>query len=106
MGIDRLSTNGNNQMKKTITKYQDLPFEDGKVYVSKMSTGEKFEIRKIIRRASKTETKIIGFEGIWLGHPGAGICSLGPDRLIPDRIAVGEIEVCSHCGEPLNAESV
>jgi hypothetical protein len=80
---------------KKIKKFLDLPFEEGKTYSTKFQTGEKFLLKKIIK--STNNLKIIRFEGIYEFAPHLGECPLNPDRLIPDKIADGEIEVCSKC---------
>jgi len=91
-------------MLKRIKTYQDLPFEEGKTYATKLSTGEKFTLKRIIWRVygiGENQTrKMLSFEGTWENHPKAGVCPLAIERLIPDRVESGEIEVCEHCGKP------
>lgn len=82
---------------KTIKKYKSLLFEIDKTYQTKMSTGEKFTIKEIIYQNDKQITA----KGIYEFHPNIGICSYPIDRLIPDKIEDGEINVCEHCGEPI-----
>lgn len=95
-------------MIKRIKTYQDLPLEEGKTYATKMSTGEKFMLKKIIWREFKSGTdvtrKIIGLEGIWMDHPGARLCPIGLDRIIPDKVEIGEVEVCSYCNTLINSK--
>lgn len=84
-------------MKKTVKKYSDVPFQEGKTYKTKWSTGEKFTIINIIRKGDK----IIRFEGLFESCPQIGLCPLEPERLIPERIEDGTIDICSNCGEIL-----
>jgi hypothetical protein len=84
-------------VKKTKKTYEDLPFEEGKTYKTKFSTGWEFTVKKIRKKGDK----ITGLEGIYSNSPDLGLCPLDPGRLIPERKEVGEIEVCGKCGEPL-----
>ena len=86
-------------MKKTITTYQELPIEIGKTYKTKFSTGEEFTVEKIIKMLGSE--KILYFEGLYKSSLHLGTCPIGVDRLIPERIPAGTMEVCSNCGEPL-----
>ena len=86
---------------KRIPKYKDLPFEIGKTYVTKFQTGEKFTLTNIKYNSKGIR---IGFDGIYENCPHLGVCPIGPDRLIPERIDDGFMEVCSECGTPLNDE--
>lgn len=84
-------------MKKTIKKYLDLPFEEGKTYSTKMGTGEKFTIHKIIM----VRDQIIRLDGVYENSPHLKNCPLPPDRLIPDRVEDGTVEVCDKCGSKI-----
>lgn len=88
-------------MIKKVKTYRDLPLEEGKIYKTKLSTGENFLIKKIIFKEYGENRVPVGLEGIWENHPNAGICPLPLERLIPEREETGEIEVCSNCGEPI-----
>ncbi len=83
---------------KKIPKFKELPFESGKIYTTKFTTGEKFFLSKIIYNK---KGGIIGFEGIYEKYSHLGNCPLNPDRLIPDKIEDGFIEVCDCCGNPI-----
>lgn len=85
-------------MKKTIKQYKDLPYEEGKVYKTKFQTGESFLLKKVV---TAKDGKIIRFDGIYLSSPDIGVCPLGSDRLIADRVEDGEIEVYGECMKPL-----
>lgn len=92
-------------MIKEIKKYKDLPFEEGKVYKTKFQTGEMFKITKINKRFFKSVNHsaeiIIGFEGIYLSHSHIGVCPLAVDRLIPEKVEDGTINVCEHCNKEI-----
>ena len=83
---------------KQIIKYKDLPFEVGKTYTTKFATGDRFLLTKINITATG---RIYNFEGIYEKCPHLGECSLGADRLIPERIEDGTIDVCDECGTPI-----
>ena len=83
---------------KVIPKFRELPFEIGKTYTTKFQTGEKFLLTKI---RYNTKGDRIGFDGIYESCSYMGECPLGPDRLIPDKIEDGTIEVCDCCNTPL-----
>ena len=87
-------------MKKTIKKYIELTFEVGKTYKTKWSTGESFTILQIIRSKGKDE-RILRVEGLFESCPKIGLCPLPVERLIPERIEDGSIDICSNCGEIL-----
>ena len=84
---------------KKIIKYKELPFEIGKTYTTKFATGERFLLTKIKTNATG---RIFGFDGIYEKCPHLGECPLGPDRLIPDRVEDGFIDVCDCCNTPIN----
>ena len=86
-------------MKKTITVYEEPPIEVGKTYKTKFSTGEKFTVEKIVRTLGSG--KILYFEGLYESSLHLGTCPIGADRLIPEKVVVDTMEVCSNCGEPL-----
>jgi hypothetical protein len=92
-------------MKKSIPKYSDLPFEEGKTYTTKFATGEKFLLKKVIWGKRKIKGEIVdvilNFEGIYEKHPELGVCPLGGDRLIADKKYECDIDVCHKCGEPI-----
>lgn len=83
---------------KKIIKYKELPFEIGKTYTTKFQTGEKFLLTNI---KYNTKGDRIGFDGIYEKCSHIGECGLGPDRLIPDKIEDGFIEVCDFCNTPI-----
>ena len=85
-------------MEKTIIKYKDLPFEVDKVYQTKFQTGDKVLLKKI---NMNDKGKVIGFGVIYEKHEHLGVCPLGADQLIPDRVEDGKVSVCGKCGEPL-----
>lgn len=92
-------------MKKMVPTFKDLPFEEGKVYKTKFSTGESFKVTKIIIGTTGiNKGKIIGFNGVYEGkYAHLGVCPLGGDRLISERVKNGE-EVCDKCGTPIGNE--
>lgn len=85
-------------MIKRVIKYKSLPFEIGKTYVTKFSTGERFTITDILLN---TKGEPIRFYGIYEKYPLLTGCSLIADRLIPEKIEDDSIEVCSVCGTPI-----
>ena len=90
-------------MKKTIKTYKNLPFEVGKTYQTKFSTGWKFLVKEVIYKEIKVDggfqKKETEARGIYENSPHLGICPLNIERLIPDRVENGEIEICGNCGE-------
>lgn len=82
-------------MKKVIKKYKDLPFEIEKIYVTKFQTSEKVILKRI---DFNKKGEVIGLGVIYENSPHLGICPLGADRLITDKIEDGEICVCHKCG--------
>lgn len=86
-------------MKTTIIKYKELPFEIDKVYETKIKMFGKVTLKRI---DTDKKGNIIGFGVIIEKYEHLGICPLGPDRLIADKIEDGEISVCSNCGEPIS----
>lgn len=83
---------------KKLIKHKELPFEIGKTYTTRFATGDKFLLTKI---KYNTKGDRIGFEGVYEKYPHLGECPIGPDRLIPDTIEDGFIEVCDQCGTPI-----
>lgn len=90
---------------KRIKQHKDLPFEEGKTYTTKFQTGERFLLNKIIWKEIKIEGEMIKrmilFEGIYENSPDLGQCRLNIDRLIPERVESGEIDVCDYCNTPI-----
>lgn len=86
---------------RKIKKYKPLPFEEGRTYRTKMQTGEKFTISKIV---SDPFGNILKFMGVYESSPHLGDCPLNPDRLNPDMVEDGEVEVCDNpkCGFPIH----
>lgn len=80
--------------------YKDLPFEEGKTYQTKFATGEKFLLKKIIWTKGK-KPKIYGFEGIYENSSHLGICPLGENRLIVDKVEIEDFEVCDKCKQKI-----
>jgi hypothetical protein len=85
-------------MKKNIKTYTDLPLEEGKVYLTKFQTQDKFKIEKIKKN---NLGKIIRIEGFYVGREDLGLCPLSEDRIFAEKIESGEICVCHKCGEPI-----
>jgi hypothetical protein len=87
-------------MIETIPITKALPFEIDKVYQTKFATKATFLLKEIVWRPSKKdeEPKIFEFRGLYIGKEHIGICPLGPDRLIPETIIEGTVQVCSKCG--------
>lgn len=84
---------------KKVKKIFEHPFEEGKTYKTKMSTGESFLLTKIIKNV---KGNTIRFDGIYENNKELGVCPLSPERLIPETYLTGEeFEACSNCGEPL-----
>lgn len=91
-------------MKAEIKIFNELPFVEGKTYTTKFQTGEKFLLKEIVWKISKTtgaRLQMLLFKGIYEKNPDIGICPLGIDRLIPDQEYVGKQEICSKCKTPL-----
>ena len=95
-------------MLKKIKTYKELPFEEGKTYTTRFATAETFLLKEIVWKEFKEGNimikKMILFRGIYQKCPDLGLCPLNIDRLIPDRIEDGEMEVCEKCGEPINKQ--
>lgn len=91
-------------MLKTVKTYKDCPFEEGKIYQTRFATTDTFLLKEIIWKEFKlegvTQKRMILFKGIFQEHKHLGICPLNVDRLIPETVESGEIEVCGKCGEP------
>lgn len=92
-------------MKKTIPTKIDLPFEEGKTYLTKFQTGDKFLLKKINWKEFKENgvmvKKMILFNGVYENLLHLGLCSLTIDRLYPENKDGDEIEICGKCGEKL-----
>jgi hypothetical protein len=84
--------------------FEEVPVEVGKTYQTKICASWFFTVTKIIqeKRVYKGKTSygaIKGFEGIYVGSEHLGVCPIGPDRLIQEKIkSGGTIDVCSNCG--------
>lgn len=92
-------------MKKTIQTKIDLPFEEGKTYLTKFQTGEKVLLNKINWREFKEEgvmvKKMVSFKVTYETRPHLGVCPLSIDRLYTDTTEGENIDVCSKCGEKI-----
>lgn len=87
-------------MIKIITIYKELPAEEGKTYKTRFQTGENFTLIKIVKRPGSDI--VLWYEGIYEKYPHLGLCPIGPDRLILDSVADGELEICGNCGKPIH----
>ncbi len=82
-------------MIKKVTLYEDLPIEEGKSYVTRFQTGESFFVKRVVKVVvGYQREKVVGFEGIYWKCKHLGLCPLAIDRLIPERVIVGEKIVC------------
>jgi hypothetical protein len=91
-------------MKTTIKKYKELPFEIDKVYQTKFATGEKVLLKRIDVNMGNIKFGVKGnikFGVIYENAKHLGICPLGADRLIADKVEDGEMCVCDKCGNTL-----
>ena len=79
---------------KKIKDFKDLPFEVNKSYMTKFQTKEMFTIKEILLGK---DGKQIGIKGIYENAKHLGICPLSIERLIPEKIEIGEIEICDKC---------
>lgn len=89
---------------KKIKKFQELPFEVGKVYKTKFATGDTFLLTKDPYKRAEDGTIIKASHtvfGIYVGKEHIGECPLSIERLIPDKEFTGEYEVCECCGREL-----
>lgn len=85
-------------MIKKIKTYKDLPFEVGKTYQTKMSVDWTFLVKEIEYK----KDVVSKLKGIWSNSPDLGICEVYRiERIIPDKVVDGEMEVCGNCGNPL-----
>lgn len=82
-------------MKKTIKIYKDLPLEVNKTYKTKFQTGESFLIKEIPNPLR------YNVYGIYEQQPHLGIVTIAIDRLIPERIEDGTMDICDKCNELL-----
>ena len=80
---------------KKVIVYKDLPLEVDKTYVTKFATGERFTIKNIKYNSKGIPVMLFG---IYEKSPNSGLCSLKPERLIPEKTNDGFIHVCDHCG--------
>jgi len=78
---------------KKIKITRDLPFEEGKTYMTKFATHEMFTVSKVNAHT---------VDGIYEKAPHLGVCPLSIDRLIADKEDIGEKEVCDCCSQPLD----
>jgi len=78
-------------MIKKQKTYKNLPLEVGKTYKTKICHTWTFTITDI------QETPYRQIEGYYNDEKD-WICTLREERIIPDTIEDGEIEVCGHCG--------
>ena len=69
-----------------------------KTFKTKFATGEKFTITTI--RTNRIGV-IVDLRGVFEFAPHLGECPLSPERLIPEKIETGFIEVCDKCGNPV-----
>lgn len=83
---------------KKIKLLEDVPLVEGKTYMTKFATKEMFTVTKII--LDKTGRQV-STKGIYEKCPDLGECPLGVDRLIHEKIEVGESEVCDCCSHPI-----
>lgn len=86
---------------------EEVPVEVGKTYQTKICASWFFTVTRIIQEKRIIKGKeflgaVKGFEGIYIESPHLGVCPVGPDRLIQDKINSGKtIDVCSKCGDEL-----
>lgn len=81
-----------------VPAFKNVPLEIGKKYKTKFQTGDIVTLVDIVYH----KEKITGLKVIYESKPYLGVCPLGPDRLIQERIKVRDVDVCPHCGELLN----
>ena len=58
---------------KTIKIFENVPFEEGKTYMTKFATKQMFTVTKITVDKSGKQTKI---EGLYVGNEDAGVCPI------------------------------
>jgi len=86
---------------------EEVPIEVGKTYQTKICASWFFTVTRIIQETRTFKGKTLlgaikGFEGIYVESPHLGVCPIGPDRLIQEKIKLsGTIDVCSNCGAEL-----
>jgi hypothetical protein len=94
---------------KKIT-YTELPIEVGKTYQTKFSTKEKFLVTEIITKIighdenKEPIIKVLYFFGIYETTPHLGTCPLNAERLIPEKVETGFVEICNKCKTPLDTK--
>ena len=83
-------------MLKKVKIFKDLPIEEGKTYKTRFATGDMFLVKKVIKNPNKSlkPEQIIRVDGIYWNAKEIGICPLAADRLIPERIMIGEKIIC------------
>lgn len=86
---------------KKIRKFKHLPFEAGRVYKTKMATGEHFSISSIKVDKNGKQVSVIG---VYVDQPHLGDCPLSIERLCPDQEFDCDVEVCDNpkCGRPIH----
>jgi len=86
-------------------QFKLLPLEIGKRYQTKFATGDFVTLHDIVYHEQKVDGKmvrrVVGLKVVYEGKEHLGVCPLGADRLIQEREKIGEVEICSHCGEIL-----
>ncbi len=82
--------------------FADLPFVEGKTYMTKFQTKEMFTVKKVITDKNRKQRVY----GIYEKSPHLGECGLDTDRLIADKTFLLEMEVCDGCGRPINQNTI
>lgn len=83
---------------KPKTIYTEVPVEEGKTYITRFQTGDKFKVEKVVRKVIAGVDKIIRVDGYYIGLEHLGICSLPTERLQLEQIESHTVMVCSECG--------
>lgn len=83
---------------KKVKKRINLPIEVDKTYITKMSTADKFLVKRI---TNNKDGKPVQVHGIYEKYPHLGECPLNVERLIAETVDGEVAEVCPHCGEEI-----
>ena len=81
---------------------QNLPLEEGKTYVTKLQTKEKFTVQRIISikdKITKMDKQYLVF-GFYESNPILKMCLINPDRLVHETVQTTVIIAkCPTCGK-------
>jgi hypothetical protein len=78
---------------------EDFPVEEGKIYLTKFQTKERFQVIKITLDKKGKQVRV---EGIYENSKHLGLCPISIDRLVLEKKVIEEKDVCDCCSLPLS----